>query len=37
MNAVNQGGKREREEEEWKATLNQGDFPSFSDTCHVWQ
>ena len=34
MNAVNQGRKRERE---WEATLNQGDSPSFPDTCHVCQ
>ena len=32
--AVSQGGKR-REGMEWEATLNQGDSPSFPDTCHV--
>ena len=34
MNAVNQGEKR-REGVRWEATLNQGDSPSFLDTCHV--
>ena len=32
--AVNQGGKMERGVR-WEATVNQGDFPSFPDTCHV--
>ena len=36
MNAViqPQGGKG-REGVLWEATLNQGDSPSFPDTCHV--
>ena len=32
MNAVNQGGKRERE---WEATLNQERFLSFPASCHI--
>ena len=36
MNAVNQGGKRKREGVGWEATLNQGEAPSFLDTCYVW-
>ena len=32
MNAVNQGGKREREGVGWEATLNQGGSLSFPDT-----
>ena len=35
MNSVNRGRKKERELVGWEATLNQGDSPSFLDTCYV--
>ena len=34
MNAVNQGGKRERKGG-WETTLNQGDTPPFPEICYV--